>query len=188
MIISSIKTKIVNVHFADPPKTGFLTLEKIDLLIVQVETKEGAVGTGHLHPLSGGLKTLEMCIHEMLKPLLIGETIDNIEALWSKMWKATFIQGRMGITVMAMSALDIALWDCYGRTKEMPLWKIWNGTQRAFPVYGSGCYRGLGHDGMIKKAKNYINKGFKSIKMQVAHCFNNYEDIFNVIDMREEIG
>jgi L-alanine-DL-glutamate epimerase-like enolase superfamily enzyme len=48
----------------------------------------------------------------MLKPLLIGETIDNIEALWSKMWKATFIQGRMGITVMAMSALDIALWDC----------------------------------------------------------------------------
>ena len=94
------------------------------MLIVQVETKEGAVGTGHLHPLSGGLKTLEMCIHEMLKPLLIGETIDNIEALWSKMWKATFIQGRMGINVMAMSALDIALWDCYGRTKEMPLWKI----------------------------------------------------------------
>ena len=188
MIISSIKTKIVNVPFADPPKTGFLTLEKIDLLIVQVETKEGAVGTGHLHPLSGGLKTLEMCIHEMLKPLLIGETIDNIEALWSKMWKATFIQGRMGITVMAMSALDIALWDCYGRTKEMPLWKIWNGTQRAFPVYGSGCYRGLGHDGMIKKAKNYINKGFKSIKMQVAHCFNNDEDIVNVRDMREEIG
>ena len=48
----------MNVPFADPPKTGFLTLEKIDLLIVQVETKEGAVGTGHLHPLSGGLKTL----------------------------------------------------------------------------------------------------------------------------------
>ena len=108
MIISAIKTKIVNIPFVDPPKTGFLTLEKIDLLIVQVETKEGIIGTGHLHPLSGGLKTLEMCIHEMLKPLLIGETIDNIEALWTKMWKATFIQGRMGITVMAMSALDIA--------------------------------------------------------------------------------
>ena len=58
----------MNVPFADPPKTGFLTLEKIDLLIVQVETKEGVIGTGHLHPLSGGLKTLEMCIHEMLKP------------------------------------------------------------------------------------------------------------------------
>ena len=74
----------------------------------------------------------------MLKPLIIGESINNIEFLWNKMWNATFIQGRMGITVMAMSALDIALWDCYGRTKEMPLWDIWKGTKKALPVYGSG--------------------------------------------------
>ena len=145
MIISSIKTKITSVPFSDPPQTGFLKLEKIDLLIVQVETKDGVVGTGHLHPLAGGLKTIEMCINEMLKPLIIGESINNIESLWNKMWNATFIQGRMGITVMAMSALDIALWDCYGRTKVMPLWKIWKGTKKALPVYGSGCYLSLIH-------------------------------------------
>ena len=188
MIIKSIKTKIVSVPFSDPPKTGFLTLEKIDLLIVQIETKDGIIGTGHLHPLAGGLKTLEMCVNEMLKPLLIGETIKDIEALWTKMWNATFIQGRMGITVMAMSALDIALWDCYGRTKKMPLWKVWSGKSQALPVYGSGCYRGLGHDGMIEKAEKYVKLGFKSIKMQVAHCFTNDEDIANVRDMRKALG
>mgnify|MGYP005666009931 FL=1 len=188
MIIKSIKTKIVSVPFSVPPKTGFLILENIDLLIVQVETKDGFIGTGHLHPLAGGLKTLEMCINEMLKPLLIGESIKDISFLWTKMWNSTFIQGRMGITVMAMSALDIALWDCYGRTKNMPLWKVWDGTDEAVPVYGSGCYRGLGHDGMIEKAKNYVNRGFKSIKMQVAHCFTNDEDIVNVRDMREALG
>ena len=188
MIIKSIKTKIVSVPFSDPPKTGFLTLEKIDLLIVQIETKDGIIGTGHLHPLAGGLKTLEMCVNEMLKPLLIGETIKDIEALWTKMWNATFIQGRMGITVMAMSALDIALWDCYGRTKKMPLWKVWRGKSQALPVYGSGCYRGLGHDGMIEKAEKYVKLGFKSIKMQVAHCFTNDEDIANVRDMRKALG
>ena len=188
MIIKSIKTKIVSVPFSDPPKTGFLTLEKLDLLIVQIETKDGIIGTGHLHPLAGGLKTLEMCVNEMLKPLLIGETIKDIEALWTKMWNATFIQGRMGITVMAMSALDIALWDCYGRTKKMPLWKVWSGKSQALPVYGSGCYRGLGHDGMIEKAEKYVKLGFKSIKMQVAHCFTNDEDIANVRDMRKALG
>ena len=188
MIIKSIKTKIVSVPFSDPPKTGFLTLEKIDLLIVQIETKDGIIGTGHLHPLAGGPKTLEMCVNEMLKPLLIGETIKDIEALWTKMWNATFIQGRMGITVMAMSALDIALWDCYGRTKKMPLWKVWSGKSQALPVYGSGCYRGLGHDGMIEKAEKYVKLGFKSIKMQVAHCFTNDEDIANVRDMRKALG
>ena len=97
MIVSSIKTKITSVPFSDPPETGFLKLEKIDLLIVQVETKNGVIGTGHLHPLAGGLKTLEMCINEMLKPLIIGESIDNIEALWNKMWNATFIQGRLSL-------------------------------------------------------------------------------------------
>ena len=53
-----------------------------------------------------------MCINEMLKPLLLGENLKNIEYLWSKM-ELNIIQGRMGITVMAMSAIDIALWDCY---------------------------------------------------------------------------
>ena len=61
------------------------------------------------------------------------------------MWKATFIQGRMGISVMAMSAIDIALWDCYGRSKQLPLWQIWNGKDDSLPIYGSGCYRGLRH-------------------------------------------
>ena len=59
LIVSSIKTKITSVPFSDPPQTGFLKLEKIDLLIVQVETKDGVIGTGHLHPLVGGLKTLQ---------------------------------------------------------------------------------------------------------------------------------
>ena len=186
--ISSLKTRITSVPFQEPPKTGFLTLEKIDLLIVQIETEEGVIGTGHLHPLAGGVKTLEMCINEMLKPLIIGETIDDIPYLWSKMWKSTFIQGRMGITVMAMSAIDIALWDCLGRTNNLPLWKLWEGQDKEFPVYGSGCYRGLGHDGMIEKAQKFVSDGFKSIKMQVAHTFSNEEDICNVRDMRQVLG
>ncbi|MGI9504300.1 MAG: enolase C-terminal domain-like protein, partial [Geminicoccaceae bacterium] len=105
MIIKDIRTHLLSVPFTDPPKTGFLALEMIDLLVVEVETASGVVGTGHLHPLAGGIRTLEMCIHEMLKPLLHGEDTTDVEALWRKMWQATYIQGRMGITVMAMSAL-----------------------------------------------------------------------------------
>ena len=187
MNIKEIRTKIISVPFLDPPKTSFLPLQTIDLLIVEIETTEGFIGTGHLHPIAGGLLTIEMCINEMLKPLLIGETIKNIEYLWLKMWKSTFIQGRMGITVMAMSAIDIALWDCLGRTLNQPLWKIWNGNNSPIPTYGSGCWRGLGHDGMIEKAEKYVKQGFKSIKMQVSHCFTNDEDIANVRDMREAL-
>ena len=82
MNIKEIRTKIISVPFLDPPKTSFLPLQTIDLLIVEIETTEGFIGTGHLHPIAGGLLTIEMCINEMLKPLLIGETIKNIEYLW----------------------------------------------------------------------------------------------------------
>ncbi len=188
MIISDIRTSLHSIPFADPPKTGFLALENIDLLVVEVETASGVIGTGHLHPLAGGLRTLEMCIHEMLKPLLIGQDARAVEALWQRMWQATFIQGRMGITVMAMSALDIALWDAVGRAQGKPLWQIWGGRPDPLPVYGSGCFRGLGHDGMIEKAEKFVAQGFSAIKMQVAHCFTHDEDIANVRDMRDALG
>ncbi len=188
MIITDIRTHLLSVPFADPPKTGFLTLPNIDLLVVEVETQSGVVGTGHLHPLAGGMRTLETCIQEMLKPLLLGEDAREVEALWRRMWQATFIQGRMGITVMAMSALDIALWDAVGREAGEPLWRLWGGKPDPLPVYGSGCFRGLGHDGMIEKAERFVGEGFKAIKMQVAHLFTHDEDVANVRDMRAALG
>jgi D-arabinonate dehydratase len=188
MIIADIRTHLLSVPYTDPPQTGFLPLENIDLLVVEVETKSGVIGTGHLHPLAGGLRTLETCVHEMLKPHLLGEDVSNVEALWQKMWQATFIQGRMGISVMAMSAVDIALWDATGRAQGKPLWEIWGGSPEPLPIYGSGCYRGLGHDGMIDKAQWFVDQGYRAIKMQVAHLFTHDEDIANVRDMRAALG
>ncbi|MEM8952132.1 MAG: mandelate racemase/muconate lactonizing enzyme family protein [Pseudomonadota bacterium] len=188
MIIKDIRTHLLSVPFTDPPKTGFLTLETIDLLVVEIETTSGVVGTGHLHPLASGMRTLEMCIHEMLKPLLLGADARDVEALWRKMWQATYIQGRMGITVLAMSAIDIALWDAVGRDAGQPLWKLWGGRPDPLPIYGSGCFRGLGRDGMIEKAERYVAQGFPAIKMQVAHCFTHDEDVANVGAMRAALG
>ena len=188
MTIADIRTQLLSVPFVEPPQTGFLTLGDIDLLLVEVERHDGVIGTGYLHPLAGGMRTLDMCIHEMFKPLLIGADADNVEELWQKMWQATFIQGRMGITVMAQSALDIALWDLKGRAAGKPLWQLWGGRGDPLPIYGSGCFRGLGHDGMIKKAQHYVAQGFTAIKMQVAHTFNHDEDVANVRDMRAALG
>lgn len=188
MIISDIRTYLLSVPFTDPPKIGFLNPTNVDLLIVEIESKSGVIGTGYLHPMTTGMRTLDMCIHEMLKPLLIGEDFRNVEKLWTKMWEATFIHGRMGITVMALSALDIALWDAVGRYHNKPLWQLWGGSPTPLPIYGSGCYRGLGHDGMIEKAERFVDQGFEAIKMQVAHLFTHEEDVTNVHDMRNALG
>ena len=188
MQIAELRTHLLSIPYTDPPQTGFLTLTNIDLLVVEVVTESGVVGCGFLHPLAGGLRTLETCVHEMLKPLLIGQDVRDVPALWEKMWQATYIQGRMGITVMAMSAIDIALWDAAGKVAGQPLWKLWGGSADPLPIYGSGCYRGLGHDGMIEKAQRYVAQGYRAIKMQVAHVFTHDQDVANVRDMRRALG
>lgn len=188
MIIKDIRTHLLSVPFTDPPKTGFLRLEKIDLLIVDIETDDGMIGTGYLAPINDGLRTLDMCLHEMLRPLLIGADPRQIEQLWQKMWLSTFSHGRMGITVMAMSAIDIALWDLAGKAAGQPLWRLWGGRPDPVPTYGSGCFRGLGHDGMIEKAERFVAQGFDAIKMQVAHLFTHDQDVTNTRDMRTALG
>jgi len=93
----------------------------------------------------------------------------------------------MGITVMAMSALDIALWDLVGIARGEPLRKVWGGSGKPIPIYGSGCFRGPGHDGMIEKAQRYVALGFSAIRMQVANVFTPEEDEVNVRDMRQTL-
>ncbi len=188
MHIADLRTHLLTVPYAEPPSTGLGISESMDLVVLEVESDTGLVGTGMLHPLAGGIRTIDTCIHEMLRPLVVGEDGSDPTRLWQRMWASTFIQGRMGITVMAQSAIDIALWDLLGRNEGRPLWQLWGGTDRPIPIYGSGCYRGLGHDGMIEKALRFVDDGFTAIKMQVAHLFSHDEDVANVRDMREALG
>jgi L-alanine-DL-glutamate epimerase-like enolase superfamily enzyme len=141
-----------------------------------------------LQLLTAGLRTVEACIHECLKPLLIGQDATHVERLWKLMWDATHGIGRMGVTVFAQSAVDIALWDLVGKKAGLPLYKLWGAFREEIPAYGSGCWRGLGGDGMIAKAQDYVRRGFRAIKMQAAHLHDLDTDLDNVRRMREALG
>jgi L-alanine-DL-glutamate epimerase-like enolase superfamily enzyme len=89
---------------------------------------------------------------------------------------------------MAMSALNIALWDAIGKRANLPLHRIWGHFRSELPVYNSGCFRGTGGDGMIAKAIYYKGRGFKAIKMQEAHTNDLKGDLDNVRRMRKAVG
>ncbi len=194
MIVSKVVTTRLRIPYPDPPNFLGKPAAERELLIVEIQTRAGITGMGYLQPLAGGLNTLDTCIHEMLVPVITGQRIcaddgsSNVEALWSKMWDATFIQGRMGITVMALSAIDIALWDAFGKLHAAPLYSLWGGTAEPLPIYGSGCFRGFGQQGMIERAQAFVADGFSAIKMQVAHLFDADQDVANLAAMRTALG
>jgi L-alanine-DL-glutamate epimerase-like enolase superfamily enzyme len=155
---------------------------------VEVETASGIVGLGYLMPLNGGLQTIATCLRELFIPRLIGKDSTQIEAIWRDLWRSTLEIGRMGITILALSAVDIALWDALGKQAGLPLYRLWGGFKTECPAYGSGCWRGLGGDGMIEKAKSYVNMGFDAIKMQCGHLYNDLTDVDHVKRMRDALG
>ena len=156
--------------------------------MLEVETKGGIVGMGYLFSFRPGLKTIVAALEETILPLVIGKDATAVEGIWNDGWKRTVTYNRGGIVTMAMSALDIALWDAIGKRANMPLHRLWGHVRSQLPVYGRGCFRGSGGDGMIAKALHYKERGYKAIKMQMAHTNNLRGDVDNVKRMREALG
>ena len=87
-------------------------------LIVEIFTDNGLVGIGNaaLSPL-----VTKQVIDLYLKPLLIGQDPWDIEFLWQHMYRKTMAFGRKGIGMVAISAVDIALWDILGKSAKQPV-------------------------------------------------------------------
>ena len=143
---------------------------------------------GYLFLFRPGMKSIAACLDECIIPRVKGKDATAIEAIWRDLWTATMTYGRGGIAAMAMSALDIALWDAVGKRAGLPLHRLWGHYRSQIPIYGSGCFRGAGGDGMIEKALHYVKQGYKAIKMQVAHVHTPAQDLDNVRRMREALG
>ena len=157
-------------------------------LVVDVETKGGITGMGYLFLFRPGIKSIIACLNEVIIPNVIGKDASAVEAIWQDLWNTTITFGRGGIATMAQSALDIALWDIVGKAAKLPLHRLWGHYRTQMPAYGSGCFRGSGGDGMIAKALHYKERGYKAIKMQVAHTDDLAADLDNVKRMREALG
>ena len=189
MTIRDIRLTMLRMPWADDPWLKGHGLGRTrDILICDVETAGGVTGMGYLFLFRPGMKSIATCLEECIIPRVKGKDATAIEAIWRDLWTATMTYGRGGIAAMAMSALDIALWDAVGKRAGLPLHRLWGHYRSKIPVYGSGCWRGAGGDGMIEKALHYVKQGYKAIKMQVAHIGDLNTDLANVRRMREALG
>lgn len=143
---------------------------------------------GYLHPFTPTARTIAACLEDAFVRRVVGKDATAVEAIWRDLWRARLTYGRGGIAMMAISALDIALWDAVGKRAGLPLHRLWGHFRSQIPIYGSGCCRGSGGDGMIAKARHYVSQGFKAIKMQVAYGHSLATDLENVKRMRETLG
>ena len=188
MLISEVRTRHLRAPWTEPPKFGPVVPEVRDILVVEVETSDGITGMGYLILLRGGVPTIRACLEDLVIPELIGRNATDIEGIWQSLWTRTYWLGRMGVTVMAQSAVDVALWDALGRRTGLPLHRLWGHCADSVTAYGSGCWRGYGPEGMVERAERYVADGFSAVKMQCGHLFDRHQDVRNVAMMRDALG
>ena len=190
LTIREIRTTLLRMPWLDDPWLAGHALGAMrELVLVEVVTASGLVGMGYLHLFNSPMqRTIGTCIDDAMAPRVIGRDATAVEAIWHDLWRATLTSGRGGVTMMAQSAIDIALWDVVGKAAGLPLHRLWGHYRSQIPAYGSGCFRGARGDGMIAKAKHFIAQGFKAIKMQVAHVGDLRTDLDNVRRMRDAVG
>jgi L-rhamnonate dehydratase len=95
-------------------------------LVVEIETEDGSVGvaTG-----SGGMPAAWLIRHHFTR-FLVGEDARNINRIWDELYRASLPYGRKGIPIMAISAVDLALWDLVGKIRKEPVYNLIGGLSR----------------------------------------------------------
>lgn len=190
LTIRELRTTLLRLPWvADPWMAGHPLGPQRDLVVVEVVTASGLTGMGYLHLLNLPLqRTIGACIAEAMAPRVIGRDATAVEAIWRDLWRSTVTGGRGGVTMMAQSAIDIALWDVVGKAAGLPLHRLWGHYRSKVPVYGSGCFRGALGEGMAAKAKRYVEQGYRAVKMQAAHIGDWRQDVRNLAMVRDAVG
>jgi len=158
-----------------------------ELVTARVLDSDGAEGLGYTFTVGTGGAAIHVLIERYLAPLVTGEEADRIEPLWQKMWWALHYGGRGGPVVLAISAIDIALWDLVAKRRGQPLWRMLGGYDPRVPCYAGGIDLQFPLDKLLRQSDGFREQGFRAIKMKVGRA-NLSEDIERVRAMREHLG
>jgi L-alanine-DL-glutamate epimerase-like enolase superfamily enzyme len=162
-------------------------MSHFQLITARVHDSDGAQGVGYTYTVGSNGAAVHATIERDLAPCIAGERADLIEALWEKMWWRTHYGGRAGAASMAISAIDIALWDLKARCLGVPLWTLLGGHGARVPCYAGGIDLDFPLDRLIAQTDDNLRKGFRAIKMKVGRARLS-EDVARVKAMREHLG
>jgi mannonate dehydratase len=137
------------------PGRNFVTLK--------LETRSGLTGVGD-GTLNGRELSVSSYLADHIVPLLIGRDAHRIEDTWQYLYKGAYWR-RGPVTMSAIAAVDMALWDLKAKAAGLPLYQLLGGACReSVMVYGHA--NGVTIDQTIAEARRYADLGYKAIRLQ----------------------
>lgn len=160
---------------------------KRDAVIVKILTAGGLVGYGESHHGRAHTAIAEL-VNTTLKQLILGMDAADTVGVWQRIYKMQLSGHGCGAgTSMAMSGIDMALWDIKGKAVGWPLWKLLGGSRKPIRAYAGGVALGFGPPGpLVNDVAALVSRGYKAVKIRSGD--NVQRDIERIAAVRKEFG
>lgn len=160
---------------------------KRDAVLLRVETAEGLVGWGEAHHgrCPGAIARL---IDTTLRELVVGMDALDVSGVWARVYKMQIGSHGMGAAAaLALSGLDLALWDIRCQVAGLPLYQLLGGRNRAIKAYAGGISLGWqAPESLVEEARAYVDQGYRAVKLRVGDSVAR--DIARVSAVRAALG
>jgi L-alanine-DL-glutamate epimerase-like enolase superfamily enzyme len=122
---------------------------------------------------------------------ILSKTVEGLDAMapassWNAMVSRIRNQGRAGIASMAISAIDIALWDLKARLLDLPLLTLLGAARDSVPIYGSGGFTSYSERQLRDQLSGWVQQGIPRVKMKIGR--DAKADVGRVQAARNAIG
>lgn len=132
---------------------------------LKITTDDGLIGWGDA-TLNGRELAVASYLRDHLCPQLIGRDAHQIEDIWQYFYKGAYWR-RGPVTMTAIAAIDIALWDLKGKAAGLPVYQLLGGAARdGVMVYGHASGGSL--EEMLEDFEAYLERGYRAVRAQCA--------------------
>ncbi len=146
-----------------PESDGTLEWDATTLVLAEIEAgSETGIGFTYADTATATL------VRDVLREAVLGLDAMATGALWKKMFAKVRNLGRDGIAAMAISAMDVALWDLRGKLLGVPVCDLLGRCRNEVPVYGSGGFTSYSIERLSSQLSGWVERGIPRVKMKVG--------------------
>lgn len=181
MKVDGLRAESFTIPTSQPESDGTLAWSNTTLVVVECFC-EGVKGTGYTYAHS----CLVSLIEGQLREVIIGQSPMQVSFLYHKMRTRLRNLGQQGLTAMAISAIDMALWDLKCRLLGRSFLDVAGRVREGVDVYGSGGFTSASDEDLQREFSDWVDRGIKMVKMKVGR--EPESDFHRVSVARETIG
>lgn len=186
MKIEAVRTHLLDHKLEQPFESASMRFERRQHCLVEIACEDGTVGWGECLGPPGP----NAAVVQAYAGTLRGRDPLQTERIWLELYNQLRDQGQRGLTVTALSGIDIALWDIKGKHFGVPVSTLLGGTFRThLQAYATGGFRKDGVDpaaDLASETAGYAREGFHAVKIKIG--FDVAEDLRVIAAVREAIG